>query len=309
MDAAGSGDKKVQACNIRLILSNDPANRIPFPCPKGYDRSRFALLESYLNEYKSHLGREPEFKDVSWFVAIPNHKIDANNGNGFGSDYIGHSWKYPEATYDERALIWQDHLLYTQSLFYFISQDPALPASLRKDVNQWGLSKDEFAGTDHWPHQLYIREARRMVGEYVMRQSDVLSEVTKADSIGMGSYNIDSHNVQRVAMTDGSVQNEGDIQIPVQPYEIPYRSITPKQSEAENLLVTVCLSATHIAYSSVRMEPQYMILGEAAGAAASLAINNQKPVQAISIPDLQRKLRAHGTVLHLREEFHAAVKS
>jgi hypothetical protein len=263
-------------------------------------------LERYLNEYKSHLGRDPEFKDVSVVVKIPNHKIDANNNNGFGSDYIGHSGKYLEGTYDERALIWQDHLLYTQSLFYFISQDPALPASLRQDVNRWGLSKDEFADTDHWPHQLYIREGRRMLGEYVMRQSDLQTERTKTESIGMGSYNIDSHNVQRVAMPDGSVQNEGDIQVPVRPYEISYRSITPKRSEAENLLVTVCLSATHVAYSSLRMEPQYMIMGEAAGAAASLAVNSQRPIQDISIADLQRKLRAHGAVLHLSEEFSPA---
>ena len=145
----------------------------------------------------------------------------------------------------------------------FISSphDPKLPAGLRAEVNQWGLAKDEFADTDHWPHQLYVREARRMVGEYVMRQSDLENERTKSDSIGMGSYNIDSHNTQRVAMPDGAVQNEGDVQFPVEPYEISYRSITPKRAEAENLLVTVCLSATHVAYCSLRMEPQYMILG------------------------------------------------
>jgi hypothetical protein len=304
--APGSGDKKVQAYNFRLILSNDPENRLPFPRPEGYDRSRFALLERYLNEYKSHLGREPGFKDLSWFVTIPNRKADFNNNNGFGSDYIGHSWRYPEATYSEREAIWRDHLLYTQSLFYFISQDTKLPANLCAEVNQWGLAKDEFIDTDHWPHQLYVREARRMVGEYMMRQSDLESERTKFDSIGMGSYNIDSHNTQRVAMPDGTVLNEGDVQFPVEPYEISYRSITPRRSEAENLLVTVCLSATHAAYCSLRMEPQYMILGQAAGTAASLAVNSRKPVQDISIPDLQRKLREHGAVLHLDEELRPA---
>jgi FAD dependent oxidoreductase len=179
---------------------------------------------------------------------------------------------------------------------------------LRNEVNQWGLAKDEFAGTDHWPNQLYIRESRRMVGEYVMRQSDLQTERTKQDSIGMGSYNSDSHNIQRIAMPDGSVKNEGDVQVPVQPYEIAYRAITPKRAEAENLLVPVCLSATHAAYSSVRMEPQYMIIGQAAGVAASLAIQTLKPVQEISIATLQQKLRQHNAVLHLNEEYRAAAR-
>jgi hypothetical protein len=238
---------------------------------------------------------------------IPNHKADFNNNGPFSTDYIGHSWKYPEASYKEKDAIWQDHLLYTKSFFYFISQDPKAPAFLRNEVNQWGLPKDEFADTDHWPNQLYIREGRRMVGEYVMRQSDLQTERTKEDSIGMGSYNSDSHNIQRVAMPDGNVKNEGDVQVPVQPYEIAYRTITPKRSETENLLVPVCLSATHAAYSSVRMEPQYMIIGQAAGVAASLAIQSGKPVQDISIPVLQQKLRQHNAVLHLSEEFRPAV--
>ena len=155
-------------------------------------------------------------------------------------------------------------------------------------MNQWGLPRDEFADTDHWPNQLYIREGRRMVGEYVMRQSDLQTERTKPDSIGMGSYNSDSHNIQRVAMPDGTVQNEGDVQVPVEPYEIAYRSITPKRSEAENLLVPVCLSASHAAYSSVRMEPQYMIIGQAAGVAAGLAIHGHTSVQDVVIPSLSR---------------------
>jgi hypothetical protein len=181
-----------------------------------------------------------------------------------------------------------------------------VPSSLRAEVNQWGLPKDEFADTDHWPNQLYIREGRRLVGEYVMRQSDPQTERTKTDSIGMGSYNSDSHNIQRVAMPDGTVQNEGDVQVPVQPYEIAYRSITPKRSESENLLVPVCLSATHAAYSSVRMEPQYMIIGQAAGVAAALAIQKHTSIQDVGIPDLQQKLREHGAILHLNEEFPSA---
>jgi hypothetical protein len=301
--APGSGDKKVQAYNFRLILTDDPADRLPFPRPPGYDRSRFALLERYLNEFPQHMGREPGLRDLTNPVMIPNHKADFNNNGPVSTDYIGHSWKYPEATYAEKAAIWRDHLLYTQSFFYFLCQDGKVPASLRAEVNQWGLPKDEFTDTDHWPNQLYIREGRRLVGEYVMRQADLQTERTKPDSIGMGSYNSDSHNIQRVAMPDGSVQNEGDVQVPVEPYEIAYRSILPKRSEAENLLVPVCLSASHAAYSSVRMEPQYMIIGQAAGVAAALAVQGHRDVRDVVIPELQQKLREHGAILHLNQEF------
>jgi FAD dependent oxidoreductase len=304
--APGSGDKKVQAYNFRLILTNDPADRLPFPRPQGYDRSRFALLDRYLHEFQQHMGRAPGFRDITNPVMIPDHKADFNNNGPVSTDYIGHSWKYPEATYAEKAALWQEHLLYTQSFFYFISQDAQVPANLRAEVNQWGLPKDEFADTDHWPNQLYIREGRRLVGEYVMRQSDLQTERTKPDSIGMGSYNSDSHNIQRVAMPDGSVQNEGDVQVPVEPYEIAYRSILPKRSESENLLVPVCLSASHAAYSSVRMEPQYMIIGQAAGVAAALAVHNHREVHDVGIPELQQKLRENGAILHLNQEFSPA---
>jgi hypothetical protein len=300
--APGSGDKKVQAYNFRLILTDDPADRMPFPRPPGYDRSRFALLERYLEEFPQHTRREPGLRDLTNPVMIPNHKADFNNNGPVSTDYIGHSWKYPEATYAEKAALWQDHLLYTQSFFYFLSQDAKVPASLRAEVNQWGLPKDEFADTDHWPNQLYIREGRRLVGEYVMRQADLQTERTKPDSIGMGSYNSDSHNIQRVAMPDGSVQNEGDVQVPVEPYEIAYRSILPKRSESENLLVPVCLSASHAAYSSVRMEPQYMIVGQAAGVAAALAVRGHRDVHDVVIPELQQKLREHGAILHLDQD-------
>jgi hypothetical protein len=302
----GSGDKKVQAYNFRLILTDDPADRVPFPRPRGYDRSRFALLERYLNEFPQYMHREPRLRDLTNPVMIPKHKADFNNNGPVSTDYIGHSWKYPEATYAGKAALWQDHLLYTQSFFYFLSQDAKVPASLRAEVNQWGLPKDEFADTDHWPNQLYIREGRRLVGEYVMHQADLQTERTKPDSIGMGSYNSDSHNIQRVAMPDGTVQNEGDVQVPVEPYEIAYRSILPKRSESENLLVPVCLSASHAAYSSVRMEPQYMIIGQAAGVAAALAVQGHGDIHDVVIPELQQKLRQHGAILQLDQEFSAA---
>ena len=301
--APGSADKKVQSYNFRLILTNDSANRLPFPRPEDYDRSRFALLERYLGAFPQQVGRAPHLQDFFLATLIPNHKADFNNNGPISTDYIGHSWKYPEASYAERSEIWREHLLYTQSLVYFLSQDPSVPATLRAEINQWGLPKDEFADTDHWPNQLYIREGRRMVGAYVMRQSDLQTERTKTDSIGMGSYNSDSHNIQRVAMADGTVQNEGNVEVPVKPYEIPYRSITPRRADSHNLLVPVCLSATHAAYSSVRMEPQYMIIGQAAGVAAALAVHSGVSIQDISIPELQQKLRAHGAILHLNQEF------
>jgi hypothetical protein len=307
--ASGSGDKKVQAYNFRLILTNDPANRLSFPKPSGYDRSRFALLERYLGEFQQHIGRAPRFTDFFNPVMIPNHKADFNNNGPVSTDYIGHSWKYPESSYAERAALWREHLLYAQSLVYFLSHDASVPDGLRAEMNEWGLPRDEFKDTGHWPNQLYVREGRRMIGEYVMRQPDLQTDRTKADSIGMGSYNSDSHNVERIAMPDGTVENEGDVQVPVQPYEIAYGAITPKRDESRNLLVPVCLSATHVAYSSVRMEPQYMIIGQAAGVAAALAVHNNTSIQDVPVSQLQRILRAHGAVLHLDQEFHLSSQS
>ena len=302
LETAGGGDKKVQAYNFRLVLTDDPANRLPFPKPSGYDASQFALLIEYLAEFQQHMGREPRLKDFFYPARIPNHKADFNNNGPISTDFIGHSWAYPDAGYEEKRKIREAHLRYTQSLVYFLAHDPAVPARLREDVNEWGLPMDEFADTNHWPRDLYIREGRRMIGAYVVRQSDLQSNRTKSDSIGMGSYNSDFHNVQRVAMPDGSVRNEGDMQVPVQPYEIPYRVITPRRDEMQNFLVPVCLSASHVAYSSLRMEPQYMIIGQAAGVAAALAIHEGVPVQDIGVASLQRELLKEGAVLDLRSE-------
>lgn len=297
----GSGDKLVQSYNYRLILTNDPSDRLPFSRPAGYNPSQFALLQRYIDSFPQYLGRPANIHDLFLIVPIPNHKADFNNNGPFSTDYIGHSSRFPEASYAERAAIAHAHMLYTQSLLYYLSSDAAVPAALRTEVNQWGLPKDEFADTGHWPDQLYIREGRRMIGAYVMRQSDLQTQRTKPDSIGMGSYNSDSHNVERVVMPDGTVQNEGNVEVPVQPYEMPYRVITPKRKEVTNLLVPVCLSATHSAYSSVRMEPQYMIIGQAAGEAAALALHTHDVVQDVPIAQLQKKLEQHGAILHANQ--------
>ncbi|MFT4115749.1 FAD-dependent oxidoreductase [Bradyrhizobium sp.] len=298
----GSGDRNVQAFNYRLILTDDPANRLPFPEPEGYDPSRFALLSRYLQEFQSHMGRAPNFKDFLYPVRIPNHKADFNNNGPISSDYIGHSRDYPEASYANKLRIRDEHLRYIQGLLYFLSHDPVVPATLKEQVSAWGLPKDEFADTDHWPREIYVREGRRMVGAYVVRQADLQTALLKPDSIGMGSYNSDSHNVQRVVLPDGTVRNEGDMQVPVQPYQIPYRSITPRREEMQNLLVPVCLSASHVAYSSLRMEPQFMIVGQAAGVAAALAARGNIPVQDIPVARLQSLLQKSGAVLDLPED-------
>jgi hypothetical protein len=306
--AAGeSADKKVQAYNYRLILTNDPANRMPWTKPTGYNASEFALLTRYVQSYKEHTGKDPVLRTVTNPVCFANHKCDFNNNGPFSTDYIGKSWTYPDASYVDRQKIWNDHLRYTEAFFYFLSTDPSVPQSLRDDTNSWGRAKDEFTDTKGWPRQLYIREGRRMSGVYVMHQADLQTERTKPDSIAMGSYNSDSHNVQRVAMPDGSAFNEGDVQVSVQPYEISFRAILPKPDQVTNLLVPVCLSASHVAYSSVRMEPQYMMIGQAAGVAAALAIQGKVPVQEVPVERLQSVLQKDGAILHIDQQAHHAV--
>lgn len=294
----GDGDRKVQAYNFRLVLTQDKSNQVPFPKPTGYDSKRYELLAQLIAALeKKAAGRPLHYREFFGVGFIPNQKADFNNYGGFSTDYLGKSWDYPNASYARRDEIWRDHVEYTQGLFWFLAHDPRVPKSLQDSVNAWGLSKDEFTDNNHWPHQLYIREARRMIGEYVMSQKDIQTERTKPDAIGMGSYNSDSHNVQRIIGPDGFVFNEGDMQVPVQPYQIPYRMITPKRAESTNLLVPVCFSATHVAYSTLRMEPQYMIIGQAAGIAAKMAIDGNKPVQTIDTDQLNKALRNQGAIM------------
>jgi hypothetical protein len=299
MAPPGSGDDEVQAYNFRLILTQNPANLVPFPKPEHYDPHTYQLLANYLRGFEQQYGRSPRLNELAIPIGIPNHKADFNNNGPFSTDYIGKDWTFPNASYAEREVIWQDHIHYTQGLFYFLAHDPQVPEPLRKEVNTWGLAKDEFTDTDHWPFQLYIRESRRMIGKYVMTQKDVQTERIKLDAIGMGSYTLDSHNFERIATADGSVQNEGNTEIPVQPYQIPYSILVPKQNQVSNLLVPVCVSASHVAYSTLRLEPQYMIMGEAAGVAASMAARTDAPVQDVDMKTLQETLLHRGAILEL----------
>jgi hypothetical protein len=296
----GSEDKKVQAYDFRLCITRDKSNQVPFPKPAGYDPMKYQLLARMLKAAAEQAGRIPTFGELCNPIVGPNKKADVNNNGAFSTDYIGKNWDYPEADYKTRERIWQDHINYVAGFFYFLGHDPQVPKPLQAEVNEWGLAKDEFTDTNNWPHQLYIREARRMIGEYVMIQKDLQSDLTKPDPIGMGSYNSDSHNIQRIVTKDGFVMNEGDMQVAVKPYQIPYRVMLPKRSEVRNLLVPVCFSASHVAYSSLRMEPQYMILGHAAGVAARMAIEGKLAVQDIDSAALTGKLAEQGAVI----EYH-----
>lgn len=300
----GKGDRKVQAYNFRLCLTQNTSNQVPFPRPLNYDPARYELLRRYLAA-----APELTMNDLCSIGEIKNGKTDVNNKGPVSTDHIGASWDYPEADYETRTRIWQDHVDYVQGFLYYLANEPSVPTLLQEEVNTWGLAKDEFTDTGHWPHQLYIREARRMVGAYVMQQKDLQTERTKADSIGMGSYNSDSHHVQRIPANGSPLWaadipgtlNEGDMQVPVRPYEIAYRALTPKLEECSNLLVSVCVSASHVAYSSIRMEPQYMIMGEAAGLAAAMAIEADTAVQDIDVAGLREILRARNAVLSLED--------
>lgn len=292
LDKPGAGDKKIQAYNFRLCLTQQADLRLPFPKPKNYDPKQFELLARYLQ-------KKPDLKVGKLMnpVKVPNAKTDTNNNGAFSTDFIGGNWDYPEGDYAKRVQIWQEHEDYTKGFLYFLANDPRVPKELHDEMKTWGLSKGEFEDNGHWPPQLYVREARRMQGEYFMTQKDIMTERVKDDSVGLGSYNTDSHHVQRIVLDDGTVLNEGDFQMGVKPYAIPYRSLIPKAKECTNLLVPVCCSASHVAYGTIRMEPVYMILGQASGVAAALAVSEKTSVQKIAVPKLLEKLKAQKAVL------------
>ncbi|HKY53739.1 MAG TPA: FAD-dependent oxidoreductase [Anaerolineales bacterium] len=297
----GVGDRKVQAYNFRMILTMDRKNLVPFPQPPAYNAKRYELFARFLNEFVKQVGHPPRLDEILLPREIANHKWDFNNRGPCSTDYIGGSWDYPEANAKRRREIWDDHVNYTKGLFYFLTHDPRVPKPLQDELNEFGLAKDEFLDNNNWPYQLYVREARRMVGDFVMTQKDIQTEFTKSDAIGLGSYNSDSHNVQRYITEQGYAQNEGNMEVPVKPYQIPYRLLLPKKSQATNLLVTVCFSASHVTYSTLRMEPVYMIIGQAAGVAAKMAIEQKVPVQEIDPAGLSTRLRDQKAVLEWKQ--------
>ena len=298
----GAGDRKVQAYNYRMILTNDPANRLAFTKPPGYDPKRFELAARWLNGFVKDKGRAPRMNEVLLPAQIAGkQKWDFNNRGAFSTDYIGKSWDYPNASYKRRAEIWADHKRYTEELFYFLQNDPRVPKETQAEIAQFGLAKDEFTDNGYWPYQLYVREARRMVGAYVVTQKDIQTELTKSDVIAMGSYNSDSHNVQRYVTPEGHAQNEGNMEVAVTPYQIPYRILLPKRTQATNLLVPVCFSASHVTYSTLRMEPQYMMIGQAAGLAAKMALTNKTAVQDVNPQALTAKLKQLGAVFEWKK--------
>lgn len=285
-----SEDKRLQAYCYRMCLTNLAENRIPFPKPEGYDPREYELLVRVFEAgWREHFGK---------FDPIPNHKTDTNNHGPFSTDDIGANYDYPEATYERRREILRAHQVYQKGLMYFMANDPRVPEEVRAAMSKWGLPKDEFKDNDNWSHQIYVRESRRMIGSYVMTELDCLDKKATPDSVGMGSYTLDSHNVRRYVTPDGHVQNEGDIGVHCpRPYEVAYGALVPKKGQGANLFVPVCLSSTHIAYGSIRMEPVFMVLGQSAATAAVMAIEGNLAVQDVPYAKLRAKLLEDGQVL------------
>jgi hypothetical protein len=287
----GEGDTKVQAYCYRMCLTDLPENRIPFAQPVGYDPKQYEVLARvYAASWKETFGK---------FDPIPNHKTDTNNHGPFSTDNIGMNYDYPEASYERRREILQEHQTYQKGWLYFITSDSRVPADVRAAMSKWGLPKDEFKDNGGWPHQIYVREARRMIGAYVMTENELRKKQPTPESVGMGSYTIDSHNIQRYITLEGYVQNEGDIGVSTGgPYEIAFGSLVPKRGQADNLLVPVCVSSSHIAFGSIRMEPVFMILGQSAATAAAMAIDAGSAVQDVPYAKLKARLLQDGQILH-----------
>ena len=278
----GQGDRCIQAYNFRLCLTNAPGNRLPFPKPNGYDAGRYELLLRYI--------QAGVWDALFLTLPLPNHKTDTNNYGAFSSDHIGANYGWPEGDYATRERIFQDHVSYNQGMYYFLVNDPRVPASIRDEVAQWGLPKDEFTETGGWPHELYVREARRMVGDLVMTEHHCRHRETVQDPIGLAAYTMDSHNCRRIVM-DGRAYNEGNVEVePNAPYCISYRAIIPRRGECQNLLVPWCLSASHIAFGSIRMEPVGMVLGQSAATAACLAMDEGVSAQDLDYAALKQTL-------------------
>ncbi len=292
----GEGDRRVQAYNFRLCFTTNPANRLSLPRPEHYDPADYEILARYI-EALTRAGKKPRLDQLWNPIWMPNGKTDINNNGPFSTDFIGENYGYPEADEAARARIRTRHLEYTQGFCYFLANDPRVPFELREEMKRFGPCKDEFQDTGGWPSQIYVREARRMVTDYVMTERHCRGELVAPDPVGLAAYNMDSHNCQRIVQ-GGFVRNEGDVQVPpMKPYGISYRSIVPRQRECENLLVPVCLAATHIAYGSIRMEPVFMILGQSAATAACLAMEHGRAVQDVDYSGLRDRLLRDRQVL------------
>ena len=288
----GTGDHRIQAYTFRMCLTDVPANRTPFSRPRHYDPRQYALLKRYMDA-----GYRDFFRK---FDRIPNGKTDTNNFGAFSFDDIGMNYRYPEGTDTERAAIIQEHVDYQQGLLWFMANDPGVPAETRMEMSRWGLCKDEFTANGNWPREVYVREARRMVSDFVMAEPHLRGTKATPRPVGMGSYNMDSHNVRRIVDARGFARNEGNIEVsPERAYPISYDAIIPKRQEATNLLVPVALSASHIAYGSIRMEPVFMILGQSAAAAASIAIREGRSVQDVDYGMLKQQLLSEQQILAL----------
>lgn len=286
----GAGDDRIQAYCFRMCLTDHPENRIPFEKPDDYDPLHYELL---LRNY------EAGEKGFPWINSrMPNRKTDTNNRLGFSTDFIGQNYAYPEADYAEREEIIRRHLSYQKGLMWTLAYHPRMAEHIRQEVSRWGMCRDEFQEGNGWQSQLYIREARRMIGDYVMTQHNCQGRAVAERSVGLAAYTMDSHHVQRYVNADGHVQNEGDVEVGgFSPYPIDYGAIVPQQTECENLLVPVCLSASHIAFGSIRMEPVFMVLGQSAATAAAMAIDANVSVQQVPYQDLAAKLIEDGQVL------------
>lgn len=293
-DPRGSGDKKIQAYNFRICLTDSVQNRIEIARPVNYDSTHYDLLLRYI-EIKKPKNLEDGLLNIN---LIPGRKTDINNNGPFSTDMIGMNYDYPEGSLDTRKKIIESHIDYDKGLLYFLGHDIRIPEFLRNEMLKWGYPRDEFPDNDHWSPQLYIRESRRMISEYVMTEANCVGKLKVTDSVGEAAYTMDSHNCQRV-IVNGMVRNEGDVQVGgFPPYPISYRSIVPKRSECTNLLVPVCLSASHIAYGSIRMEPVFMVLGQSSAIAAVMAIDLHLSLQEVPIKKLQEELKEDPMVMN-----------
>lgn len=296
-----AGDGNIMTYSFRLCLTADPTNRVPMPKPASYDPGRFEIVRRAFKAGEKRIGFD--------LYPLPGNKLDGNNsiGGQFSIGLVGGGNDWHSADEAGRNKIWEEHKQYTLEFIQFLTTDPTVPKAVRDKYVTLGLCKDEFASYDHFSPALYVRESRRMKGMYVISQKDILEDPNKDDPIAVSSFPIDSHDVQRVALKDGGVVNEGTIfpvrRIPGQgyAYHVPYRSILPKPEQCENLLVPVALSCTHVGISSLRIEGAWMVIGQGAGVAAALAAKADIPVQEIEYAKLRERLLAQKQVLELPE--------